>query len=600
MRIRKEDKLLVAADKTTNFYRLDAHSYKQLVNTAITKSYKKAPNSTATKIISTEKKIAENINLDNRIDALTARHAFVTLKDHTPNFQNNPTCRLINPAKSEIGVISQKILQRINSTVAAATNLNQWKNTNSVISWFKSIPNKQLHSFITFDIIDFYPSISEELLAEALTFASQYAQITDEERSIIMQAKSSLLFTENDTWRKKSSKTLFDVTMGSYDGAETCELVGSYLLSKLTPLIGNSIGLYRDDGLAASNKTPREIENIKKTICKTFSDHNLKLTISANMKRVDYLDITLDLLSETYKPFKKPGNVIQYVNRNSNHPPSIIRSIPEAINRRLSNISSDRQSFESAIPPYQEALKNSGHEFKLHYNPQPPKPKCRRNRNTIWFNPPYNANVSTNIGHKFLKIIEECFPKNHPLKKICNRNNLKLSYSCMPNVASIITSHNKHLLAKENQTNTPTDKDCNCRKKEACPLAGKCQSQGVVYQATVTREDNQEQQTYIGITEGTFKTRFNNHTSSFRKSKNRNSTALSKYVWTLKDSNVNFNIAWKIIRRCKAYTSITKKCNLCLHEKFIIIYYPHLGTLNSRNELFSSCKHRKKHLLSNH
>ncbi len=108
-------------------------------------------------------------------------------------------------------------------------------------------------------MIDFYTSISEELLAEALTFASQYAQITDEERGIIMQSKSSLLFTENDTWRKKSSKTLFDVTMGSYDGAETCELVGSYLLSKLTPLIGNSIGLYREDGLAASNKIPREI-----------------------------------------------------------------------------------------------------------------------------------------------------------------------------------------------------------------------------------------------------------------------------------------------------------------------------------------------------
>ena len=105
----------------------------------------------------------------------------------------------------------------------------------------------------------------------------------------------------------------------------------------------------------------------------------------------------------------------------------------------------------------------------------------------------------------------------------------------------------------------------------------------VVYQATVTREDNQEQQTYIGITEGTFKTGFNNHTSSFRKSKNRNSTALSKYVWTLKDSNVNFNIAWKIIRRC-----ITKKCNLCLHEKFIIIYYPHLGTLKSRIFFFIS------------
>ena len=62
--------------------------------------------------------------------------------------------------------------------------------------------------------------------------------------------------------------------MGSFDGAETCELVGSYLLSKLAPEYGNDIGLYRDDGLAASNKTPRETENIKKHICKVFSDHN--------------------------------------------------------------------------------------------------------------------------------------------------------------------------------------------------------------------------------------------------------------------------------------------------------------------------------------
>ncbi len=64
-----------------------------------------------------------------------------------------------------------------------------------------------------------------------------------------------------------------------------------------------------------------------------------------------------------------------------------IVSVGKGINTRLSNISSDRQSFESAIPPYQEALKNSGHDYKLHYNPQPP----------------YNSDVSTNIRHKFLK-----------------------------------------------------------------------------------------------------------------------------------------------------------------------------------------------------
>ena len=85
------------------------------------------------------------------------------------------------------------------------------------------------------------------------------------------------------------------MAMGSFDGAETCELVGSYLLSKLTPLLGNTVGLYRDDGLAALNKTPRGIENIKKQICTTFNDHNLRLTIEANKKHVDYLDVMLDL-----------------------------------------------------------------------------------------------------------------------------------------------------------------------------------------------------------------------------------------------------------------------------------------------------------------
>lgn len=186
--------------------------------------------------------------------------------------------------------------------------------------------------------------------------------------------------------------------MGSFDGAETCELVGSYLLSKLTSTVGNSIGLYRDDGLAALNKTPKEIENIKKYICKTFNNHNLKITIEANKKRAEYLDITLDIISGTYKPFTKPGNVPIYVNRHSNHPPSIIRGIPENINKRLSNISSDEQSFESAIPPYQDALKN---DYKLNYNPHPPKPKPARHRNVTWFNTPYNCNVSTNLGHRF-------------------------------------------------------------------------------------------------------------------------------------------------------------------------------------------------------
>ena len=85
------------------------------------------------------------------------------------------------------------------------------------------MPNKPSYSFITFDIIDFYPSISEDLLIEALTFAAQFDEITDEEKAIIVQAKNSLLFDKNVAGCKKESNSLFDVTMGSFDGAETCE-----------------------------------------------------------------------------------------------------------------------------------------------------------------------------------------------------------------------------------------------------------------------------------------------------------------------------------------------------------------------------------------
>ena len=63
--------------------------------------------------------------------------------------------------------------------------------------------------------------------------------------------------------------------MGSYDGAETCQLVGSFLLSQLQDLNLN-VGLYRDDGLAITNATPRDTENIKKEICHIFSNNGLR------------------------------------------------------------------------------------------------------------------------------------------------------------------------------------------------------------------------------------------------------------------------------------------------------------------------------------
>ena len=181
-RIKNETKLLIAADKSTNFYKLEPSKYNDLLEQNITKSYKKAQPDTVRNIHTENKKIATKLGIDDRVDATANRDAFITLKDHKPNFSNKPTCRLINPTKSEIGKISKEILNRINNKIASTSNFNQWKNTTSVIEWFKAIKNKQHHSFICFDIVEFYPSISQDLLSRALDFASAYDNITSEKK----------------------------------------------------------------------------------------------------------------------------------------------------------------------------------------------------------------------------------------------------------------------------------------------------------------------------------------------------------------------------------------------------------------------------------
>ena len=168
----------------------------------------------------------------------------------------------------------------------------------------------------------------------------------------------------------------------------------------------------------------------------------------------------------------------------------------------------------------------------------------------------------------------------------------------MKNIKQTIDSHNKSTL-NNNATQEPSDNNCNCRKDKTCPLDGKCLTPSLIYQATVTRLDTQKTETYIGLTENTFKTRFNGHLCSFRNSSKRNSTTLSQYVWYLKDNNIEFEIKWKIVDRGKPYSPGGKSCNLCIKEKYFIICKSHMATLNSRNELGSECRHRKKHLLAN-
>ena len=215
-------------------------------------------------------------------------------------------------------------------------NLNQWKNTRAVLNWFNGIEHKERFTFIAFDVVDFYPSISVDLHGEALQFASNYVKITDKEQHIILHAKKSLLYNMGEPWGKKTTSDLFDVTMGSFDSAESCELVDAYLLHSIKEKHGYNFGLYRDDGLGVTQASPRQAEQIKKDLCDVFGKHGFKITIEANKKIVNFLDVTLNLSSGKHMPYNKPNNIPLYVNKKSNHPPHIISNIPQSINRRLS------------------------------------------------------------------------------------------------------------------------------------------------------------------------------------------------------------------------------------------------------------------------
>jgi len=157
----------------------------------------------------------------------------------------------------------------------------------------------------------------------------------------------------------------------------------------------------------------------------------------------------VDLYTGKYKPFNKSNNNPTYVHIKSNHSPSILHNIPDSINRRLSSISSDTTSFTECTPLYQEALKKSrySHELKFHQQTRENHHnKTNRRKPITWFNPPYNRNVATNVGKEFLRIVREEFPHNHALSKIFNNKTLKVRYSCMKNVRSVINQHNKKLL----------------------------------------------------------------------------------------------------------------------------------------------------------
>ena len=92
-----------------------------------------------------------------------------------------------------------------------------------------------------------------------------------------------------------------------------------------------------------------------------------KNDIYCNPKIVNYLDVTLNLATAKYYPYRKPDNNPLYINAKSNHPPSIIKHLPASISTRISSLSCVPDEFNKASQTYNDALKTSGYHENLRY-----------------------------------------------------------------------------------------------------------------------------------------------------------------------------------------------------------------------------------------
>ena len=109
-------------------------------------------------------------------------------------------------------------------------DINQWKNSSSLIEWFKGIDNEKDCIFTKLYIREFYPSISESIFKKSISDAKEYHHIPNEDVRIIDHSRKSLLFNKNEPCKKKTTESCFDVSNGSYGGTEMFELFGIYIL----------------------------------------------------------------------------------------------------------------------------------------------------------------------------------------------------------------------------------------------------------------------------------------------------------------------------------------------------------------------------------
>ena len=190
---------------------------------------------------------------------------------------------------------------------------------------------------------------------------------------------------------------------------------------------------------------------------KMFKRFDLSITIETKIQPVNFLDTTFHLMNNTCKPYRKPNDEPLYINKHSNHPPSVLRQLPKSIIKQISEVSSNEEVFKQSVPIYEKALTGSGFNEKLVYNKEnktsnEQDEKKNRELKFIWFNSPYSSTAKTKVGKLFLTLVKQHFPKGHKLYKTFNKNTIKVSYSCLKNMGSVLSRHNKKILSRKRRS----------------------------------------------------------------------------------------------------------------------------------------------------
>ena len=269
--------IIVPADKTRNYYVCNSQKYDKLLTENVSKEYRQADQGELTEVNTRALEIARKEGLEKRMEIYTPGNARFTYKDHKQCTNGKIPCRVINPAKTHVGKLSQVILREKITLLRENLKLNHWKSTGEVLEWFNTLKhtNKATRNpnikFIKFDIEQFYPSITRELLHKSIQFARENGVfICKHDLNIIETARETFLFKNGTPYVKKNRNDRFDVPMGGWDSAEISEICGMYLLDRLTnkngPFEKSLVGLYRDDGLGVVKGTDRTRNKIRKQI----------------------------------------------------------------------------------------------------------------------------------------------------------------------------------------------------------------------------------------------------------------------------------------------------------------------------------------------